>query len=157
MAMVDTFVILSHVQFEKNGYQNRYMASNGKWVTKPIKSGTGKILAKEYTDGLNLLDHNMRWILQIKETLGIKANIVYDQDYGLKKTENLIANIKHWSGNIYITNPEAKDKYLDEELMTRSGIRIEYCQVPRNLQKHTFDIFAEFGIEGAKKLLPRRK
>jgi len=155
MAMADKFVILQNVQFEKNGYQNRYM-SKGAWVTKPVKSGLERIVDKEYTDGTNVAHINYLWINAIKQTLNIDTDIVFDYPTTLTKTERLIDLIKNYSGNVYVTNPEAKDKYLDEELMRRSGIDIEYCAVPKHLQRHTFEIFEEYGIEGAIKQLPKK-
>ena len=52
---------------------------------------------------------------------------------------------------------EAKDKYLDEKLFRQYELDIEYCKVPKHLQKATFEIFEEYGIDGAIKQLPMRK
>jgi hypothetical protein len=157
MAMVDVFIILLNVQFEKNGFQNRYKTCNDKWVTNPVLSGTDKIINKEYTNGYSVATLNTRWIRLMRDTLDIKTEIVSDLDYGLKKTENLIANINANNGNIYVTNPDAKIKYLDEDLMIRSGIDIEYCKVPKHLNIHTFDAFEKFGIEGTRNILKTAK
>lgn len=157
MAMADKFVILKEVQFEKNGFQNRYNLSNGKWVTKPVKNEICSISEKKYADGSNLFQINMKWIEAIKETLGIDTEVVYDYPTELTKTERLIDLIKNYGGTTYITNESAKDKYLAEDLMRSNGINIEYCKVPKHLQKHTFEIFEEYGIEGAIKQLPKRR
>jgi hypothetical protein len=155
MAMVDIFIILKEVQFEKNGYQNRYKTSKG-WVTKPVNRGLEPISSKRYTDGNEMLELNMFWIRSIKNTLGIKTKIVYDFNTGSKGTKHLVDLIKFYDGSVYVTNPEAKDKYLDEMLMTHSGIDIEYCKVPKHLQIHTFEAFEKWGIEGTIKQLPKR-
>lgn len=157
MAMVDKFVILNNVQFEKNGFQNRYNIGD-KWVTKSVEGGLDTIKAKKYVSGKNLNDLNMQWIMAIKNTLEIDTEIVFPK-WGSEcsPTERLIQEVKLNYGSIYITNPEAKDKYLDENLMRSEGIEIEYCNVPRNLKKHTFEIFEEFGIDGAIKQLPKRE
>lgn len=159
MAMADIFIILKEVQFEKNNYQNRYLLNNSnKWVTKSVSSGLESIYKKKYVDGKNLFHLNMQWISAIKDTLNIKTRIVFDFEFRpLSKTERLIELIKHYGGDIYLTNPTAKDKYLDETMMKTRGIDIEYVNVPKNLQKHTFEIFEEYGIDGAIKQLPRRK
>jgi len=153
MAMVDIFVILENVQFEKNGFQNRYKAGNGKWVTIPVSHGKELIHHKNYADGRHLATLNKMWISVLKETLGIKTVVIEDMNFGLKSTDHLIRNIQMYNGNVYVTNPDAKIKYLDEDKMIASGIDIEYCNVPKEYQKHTFDILAEYGIEGARKIL----
>lgn len=155
MAMSDIFIILKEVQFEKNNFQNRYLLNKqDKWVTKSISSGTENISQKKYADGQSLLNLNMQWIYAIKETLNIKTRIVYDFEFRpLSKTDRLIELIKHYKGDTYITNPSAKDKYLDENLMKARGIDIEYCEVPKHLQIHTFEAFEQFGIDGCIKQL----
>lgn len=157
MAMADKFIILNNVQFEKNGYQNRYMVNN-KWITKPVQHGLDLIMNKKYESGKSLNDLNMKWINVIKETLEINTEIVFPKwgSHSIDPTERLIMEIKLNYGDTYITNPEAKNKYLNEHLMKSRGIDIEYCKVPKNLQKHTFEIFEEYGIEGAIKQLPKR-
>lgn len=159
MAMADIFIILKDVNFEKNNYQNRYLLNDkDKWVTKSVNSGTELISYKNYADGKSLLNLNMDWIHCIKDTLNIKTKIVFD--YRIEpttKTDRLIQLIHHYKGNVYLTNPDAKNKYLDEDAMWMAGIDIEYVKVPKNLQKHTFEIFEEYGIDGAIKQLPRRK
>jgi hypothetical protein len=157
MAQSDIFVFLQEVDFEKNGFQNRYfLNTKDKWVTKPVWAGHEKIFSKQYTDGSYLTYINGLWINAIKETLGIKTEIVFDYPTDLTKTERLIDLVKHFGGDTYVTNPSAKDKYLDEELMRSAGIEIEYCRVLPHLQKHIFEVFEEYGIEGAIKNLPKR-
>ena len=170
MAMVDKFIILDTVQFEKNGWQNRCNVWD-KWWTKPVKNGTSYICHKEYTDDRSLIDLNMLWIRAIKDTLNINTELIFtrescimrhlSEDRKVHKQDpkrKLIGIIRseRVDNPTYVTNPDAKDKYLDEDLMLEEGIMIEYCKVPRNLQKHTFEIFNEFGIVGAMKQLPRR-
>lgn len=157
MAMADKFVLLISVQFEKNNYQNRYKLSDGTWVTKSVNSGNVPISEKTYTDGQSLMQLNIEWIEVIKNTLDIKTEIILDDESDNTGTQRLIDLVKINGGNTYITNPEAKEKYLDEELMRNSGISIEYCKVPKNLQKHTFEMFHEHGIDGTIKHLPKRK
>lgn len=158
MAMADVFIILAHVDFEKNNYQNRYLLNEKeKWITKSVNQGHEPIIDKTYTDGNNLLEVNMYWINAIRKTLNIKTKIEFDFPTIYTKTERLIHLIKHYHGTTYITNPSAKDKYLDEDLMNKSGIEIEYCNVPKNLQIHTFEAFEKFGIDGTIKHLPVRE
>mgnify|MGYP001607838815 CR=1 FL=1 len=164
MAMADIFIFLDHVQFEKNGYQNRFMYK-GKWITKPVEGGVETINSKNYV-GLDnsmlwaskgsVAGLNELWIRAIQYTLNIKTRLVSDFMVTEKNgTERLIELIKFYGGNVYITNPEAKDKYLDEDKMKAAGIEIEYCVVPRNLKISIFEAFETFGIEGTIKQLPK--
>ena len=158
MAQADLFIILTHTDFEKNNTQNRYLLNEtDKWVTKSVKSGKSTIGQKEYADGISLFTLNMYWINAIRMTLGIKTRVEFDYPTKLTKTERLIDLVKHYGGDTYVTNPSAKDKYLDEDLMRASGVEIEYCSPPKHLLRHTFEVFADYGIDGAIRQLPRRK
>lgn len=156
MAMADVFVLLTHVQFEKNGYQNRFKHRD-QWITKPVVHGLDFIGNKQYADGSNLVEVNTLWIKAIKETLGIKTKVVVDPYFESKSTQKLIDLVKTFGGDTYITNPEAKDKYLDEERMRRYDINIEYCNVPKHLRISIFEAFEKFGIEGIVKQLPKKE
>ncbi len=154
MAMADKFIILTNVQFEKGGYQNRYKLSDGEWVTKAVQHGKELISDKHYADMQPLLQLNMSWINVIRETLNIKTEIMFDTDFTPDSpTEKLIYEIQNAKGNVYITNPEAKSKYLNEQQMEEAGIGIEYCHVPKHLQVHIFEAFEIWGIDGTIKQL----
>jgi len=161
MAMADKFILLGGVQFEKNGFQNRFKYKD-KWITKPVKKGNTEIYSKKYTDGLWLYSHNYDWIKVIKDTLGIKTQLILDcskkqfKDSN-KATKRLINIIGKYGGTTYITNPKAKDKYLNEEMILDRGIDIQYCKVPRNLNVSIFEMFEKYGIEGTIKQLPKRR
>ncbi len=172
MAMCDVFVLLSDVQFEKGGYQNRYK-KDGKWLTKPVKSGLCDIKDKQYLDGSSLFDLNRKIIESIATILNIKTKIIDDDMRIISSdpTDRLISIIKYVQNSdrscrtkkfdkrpvTYITNPDAKDKYLDETLMRESGIDIEYCNVPKNIKRHVFEMFDDFGIEGTINQLPNHQ
>lgn len=157
MAMCDKFVILQSVQFEKGGFQNRYRLSNGTWVTKSVQHGLDSLSNKKYADLTPLVELNMKWINVIKDTLGINTEIIFDTDLVKEDpTDKLIWEIHTVGGDCYITNPEAKNKYLDESKMNMNGIDIEYCKVPKHLQIHVFEAFEKWGIDGTIKQLPKR-
>lgn len=173
MAKCDIFVLLNHVQFEKNGFQNRFQYK-GKWITKPVESGVDKIHDKNYvgleypqqlheTSG-SLIKLNTKWIRAIKDTLNIKARLVNDDLFHetrpKDKTEKLIDIIKTITHKtdyqpVYVTNETAKDKYLDEDLMRSRGIEIEYCKTPKDMQVSFFEALEKWGIEGTIKQLER--
>lgn len=158
MAMVDKFIILDNVQFEKGGFQNRYKTSTGKWVTKSVEHGLEPLSLKMYSDLTPLVDLNMKWINVIKDTLKIDTEIVFPK-WGTTcaPTERLIKEIRLHGGKVYVTNPDAKNKYLDEGLMRSEGIEIEYCNVPKHLQIHVFEAFENWGIDGTIKQLEGAK
>lgn len=155
MAMADKFIILKDVTFCKNNYQNRYyLNTKEKYVTKSVQNGRDLIKNKRYRDGKNLLNLNMQWIFAIKETLNIRCLIEYDFPMEETKTARLIKLIKYYGGDTYITCPEAKDKYLDEDMMRDAGIDIQYYHIPKHLKIHIFEAFEQFGIDGTIKQLP---
>lgn len=166
MAMADTFIFLDHVQFEKSGYQNRFMYKD-KWITKPVQQGIDLICEKNYVglgkesfwgNGGTLSNLNRLWIDAIRHTLNINTIISHDYMNSNKRgTDRLIELIKEVGGTTYITNRDAKDKYLEEDKMMAAGIDIGYCVVPKNLQISIFEAFETFGIEGTIKQLPKRK
>lgn len=158
MAMVDKFVILDNVQFEKGGFQNRYLTTMGAWVTKSVQHGLEPLSEKKYADLTPLVDLNMKWIRVIKETLAIDTEIVFPK-WGTQcsPTERLIQEVRLHGGKIYITNPDAKNKYLDEDAMRAAGIEIGYCNVPKHLQIHVFEAFEKWGIDGTIKQLESAK
>ena len=153
MAMVDKFIILNQVQFEKNGYQNRYRLSSGKWVTKPVRKGTELICDKYYTDGIPLAEHNIELIQWIKTTLGIATELYMDVVSNSFGSQRLLDNLNYYGATSYITNPAASDKYLDEALLMKAGIDVEYCTVPKHLNIHVWEAFELWGVDGTKKQL----
>lgn len=153
MNKADIFVILTNVQFEKNGWQNRCQV-NGKYWTKPVKKGLDLIEDKKYADGKGLVGTNMMWIYAIASTLGIPLEkIMFDFPTEKKGTERLVEICQNYGATEYLTNPDAMDKYLDASLFEKAGIKI----VPfvSKYKKHAFEMFAEHGIEGTKELLRR--
>jgi len=157
MSQSDIFIILTQCQYEKNGFTNRYfLHKTGQYVTKPINNGMEPIYTKSYTDGLKLVPHNMKLIQWVMETLGIKTKLVYDIPTNSFGTERLIENLKHYGADVYVTSPTAKNRYLDEDLMRKSGIEIEYSK-PEFGELNILEMFERFGIDGTKKQLYKRK
>lgn len=153
MNKADIFVILTNVQFEKNGWQNRCQV-DGKWWTNPVLKGTTTIENKRYADGNSVKEVNMAWIYAMALTLGIPiSKIKFDFPTGKKGTERLVEICQVYGANEYLTNMDAIDKYLDPALFDKAGIKL----VPfvSKYKKHTFEMFAEHGIEGTKELLRR--
>jgi hypothetical protein len=153
MQQADIFVILTQVQFEKNGWQNRCQV-NGKWWTNPVSKGLTTIDQKQYADGNSLLEVNMMWIYAMASTLGIPlSKIKFDFPTEKKGTARLVEICRCYGASEYLTNMDALEKYLDQKLFNDAGIKI----VPfvSKYKKHTFEMFAEHGIQGTKELLRR--
>lgn len=157
MSMCDIFIILSQVQYEKNGYQNRYfLQGQQKYVTLPVHQGLEPIYKKYYMNGQSLCELNNRFIYWVMDVLGIETTVEDDVVTDSRSTQRLIDNINHYGGTAYVTNPQAKDKYLDEALMKSAGIDIIYCHHPEE-KLNILEMFEKYGIEGTRKQLWNQK
>lgn len=151
MHRADIFVLLTTCQFEKNGYQNRARVA-GKWWTMPVKSGLITIREKECFNGRSLLGLSSLWIYAIAQTLGIDSGkIRSDFETDMRGTDRLIEICKRYKADTYLTNPDAKEKYFDENAMKAAGIKVEYVDTPH--KRHVFELFHECGIEKTIELL----
>lgn len=109
---------------------------------------------KECYRGQNLVALSNLWIHTIAKTLGIDtAKIKGDFPTDKRGTERLIEICRYFKADTYLTNPDAKDKYLDEAAMIAAGIKVEYVETPH--KRHVFELFHECGIEGTIKLLEK--
>lgn len=145
---VDRFIILSHCQFEKNNYQNRFNIGS-KWYTLSVKKGLENIVKKEYVNPkkdwniikinlkeyknvLSLFDDyiytnlnktNILIIIKICKLLDIKTEIVYDYDTDLKGTDRLVDLVKYYGGDSYLSGISGK-KYLEMEKFKKNNINL---------------------------------
>lgn len=157
MSACDKFIILSKVQFEKNGYQNRYfLQGQQKWVTMPVHHGLDRICDKYYVGGQPLAMHNLNFIMWVHATLGLTTEVVSDVATNSSATQRLLDNLNHYGGTVYVTNPSAKDKYLDEQMLKSAGIGIEYCDHP-DAKLNILEMFEKYGIEGTRNQLWKPK
>tara|TARA_Y100001963_G_C6772379_1_gene445571 strand:- start:709 stop:1257 length:549 start_codon:yes stop_codon:yes gene_type:complete len=158
----DKFVILTHCQFEKNGYQNRFNF-NSNWYTMSVKKGLDPIKDKIYLNPKNdwdkiknrlpeyksILDEfdecifeslektNILIINRLCEMLNIKTEIVTDYPTKLKSTHRLIDICNKYEATEYISGIGAKD-YLNEILFDQNGIKISYQEKMKF--KHTLEV-----------------
>jgi hypothetical protein len=74
-----------------------------------------------------LSEVNFKFILLIKEILGIKTKISWSDDYKLigGKTERLVNLCKQTGASEYISGPAAK-KYIDEKLFLDADIKLNW-------------------------------
>ncbi len=151
MDQADVFVILTHCQFEKNNYQNRFHY-NDKWYTLSVNKGLEPIHQKVYVrpndDWVKIksnlkqfpLDQfdddidaslwatNEKIISRIKSILDIKTTIKLDYPTELNKSERLVDICKQHNATQYLAGRGAKN-YMDIEPFERAGIEVIYQEV----------------------------
>jgi hypothetical protein len=146
----DIFIILTHCQFEKNNYQNRFNANN-QWYTMRVKKGMDNIINKTYVNPIydwnkikkgfpklnkitsnfdecitdNLAITNINIIKKACELLNITTKIKFDSPTDLNGTARLVDLCKNHKGTEYISGIGGKN-YLQPELFKKEGIKITY-------------------------------
>jgi hypothetical protein len=167
MQQADKFVILSHCQFEKNGFQNRFNIDK-KWKTMSVYRGLESIINKTYVNpeqdwkkiknslveyekelnlfddfiGESLLQTNSLIIKKIAERLNIKTEIVFDYETDLKGTERLVDLCKHYGATKYISGVSGK-KYLNLELFEKENIDVEYQEEKDMIKKSSIEVIKD--------------
>jgi hypothetical protein len=158
----DKFIMLTHCQFEKNGYQNRFNF-NDNWYTMSVKKGLEPIKDKVYLNPKNDWDKiknklpdyksilnefddcifeglektNILIINRLCEMLNIKTEIVTDYPTELKSTDRLVdLCIKHQATE-YLSGVGAKE-YLDENKFNTNHIKVTYQETSN--KKHTLEV-----------------
>lgn len=143
MEQSDIFVILTHCDFTKNNYQNRFFYQG--WNTMSTNKGHEPIRDKRYvnhvadwnkiitkhpkaalfTDCLSnsLSIMNISIIDKIRNILDIKIPIVMDYHTELKGSERLLDICKHYGATEYLSGIGGK-KYLDVKLFEDNGINV---------------------------------
>jgi len=148
IAMADKFVFLTHCQFEKNGYQNRFQF-NDKWHTMRVAKKPKCLLSEKtylYPDEdwakikksfpdidfsswpeptCDLSYSNTRMIKYLALLFKIPTKIYYDYPTNLTASRRLVDICKHYECDTYISGPSGKN-YLDLKLFDEAGIKIEY-------------------------------
>ncbi len=144
----DVFILMLNCQFEKNGFQNRFNIDE-KWITKPVSGGMELLKDKKYADGSSLIDTNIQLILGLCKLLGIETSkIHFDFATDKKGTERLIEICKKFDCDEYLTNPDATNKYLDENAMNEAGIEVVSCELPKQYRLSLFKALETWGIQG---------
>jgi hypothetical protein len=158
----DIFVILTHCQFEKNNFQNRFNL-NDKWYTMSVNKGLDPINTKKYLNhkgdwdrikkGLpeykdilplfdscisdNLSETNINIILKITEILNIKTDIKFDYPTDLKSTERLVDVCNTYNADTYLSGISGKN-YLDVNLF--GNINVLYQNEINMVKKPVLEI-----------------
>jgi hypothetical protein len=148
----DIFVLLGHVQFEKNNYQNRFMF-DGRWQTLSVRQGIESIRDKKYVqadrdwlsiktriphyaDILSTFDRhiseslwstNTEIIVDILNRLNIETQIEFDFPTELKATDRIIELCQRFKASTYLSGPSGA-KYLDTSRFEEARITLEFIE-----------------------------
>lgn len=150
MRSVDLFIILTHCQYEKGGYQNRFNLGD-QWYTMGV-SGEGKLIRdKRYNNPSTdwrricnrlkrhseLLKHfeefiftglsmtNFAIIMKLAEMLSIKTQIKIDYATELNSTDRLIDICQHYNATTYLAGSSGS-KYMEMDKFKQAGIEVEF-------------------------------
>jgi len=155
IAMCDVFVVLTHCQYEKNGYQNRFNIGDT-WYTMSVNKGLVPISAKKYANPLsdwskiksgfgnkldqfdqyvneNLWKMNYDIICHISNKLGIKTKICLDYQTELKSTDRLVDICKTHGATKYIAGSSGT-KYMEMNKFSDNNIEVD-IQVIQDIDK----------------------
>jgi len=171
MKMANTFVIIGGCQFEKGGYQNRFVCQGVKY-SMPVRRGLEPICHKEYCDHeagwrnlcnrmrarnaeyADLLDSlapcvsgslmgtNVSIIGHIARGLGITTPIAVDNDTRWTGTERLVNICKKYGATEYIAGPSCT-KYMDMKMFADAGISVFIQTEQMQNRKHVLEILCE--------------
>ncbi len=150
IAEADIFVILTHCQFEKNNFQNRFNLED-RWYTMSTNKGLEPIFQKKYVNHLrdwtkikkslynynldvfdecitpNLSTTNINIIKKVCSILGINTTIVTDYPTHLTSTERLLDLCKFYGGTTYLSGGGGKN-YLDLSPFAENNISVSFQQ-----------------------------
>lgn len=148
MKRADRFVLLTHCQFEKNNYQNRFRMYDH-WHTMRVAHGMKPIRDKKYIDpqkdwafikhhlpkfDLSKFDYcineglsvtNAAIIYTIAKLLGITTEIATDLPTELKGTARLVDICKQHGADTYLSGPSG-ESYMDLKLFDEAGIKVVF-------------------------------
>jgi|ETNvirnome_2_300_1030623.scaffolds.fasta_scaffold07712_4 hypothetical protein len=149
-ADADVMVILTHCQWAKGGYQNRFKLAD-QWYTMPVVQGLQSIADKkyidpahawrkikgelpEYRDTLDQFDDcicgglavtNINIITRIRDLLGLRTAMAVDHRTDLAGSERLLDICLQHGAIEYISGPSGRD-YLDVVLFNEHGIDVKF-------------------------------
>ena len=168
MEVADVFIVLTHCQFEKNGYQNRFFFQ-GKWRTMSVRGGLEQIASKQYIDPsrdwqrikdslplyrrildrfddcvtcTSLAETNDAILRRIADFLGVQTRIVRDEQLSETATQRLISLCKSAGADEYLSGLSGR-KYLDLNAFKEAGIRIVFQDEAKMLKLPILEILKE--------------
>lgn len=163
----DVFVILSHCQYEKNNFQNRFHYRNN-WHTMSTNKGLEPIIKKRYTNHQkdwnkikenlkdrkylldqfddcicdNLFETNQKIILKVMHQLNIKTVVEFDKPASLLSTERLVKICQDLGATTYLSGAGGRN-YMDIRKFTDVGINVMFQETEVKDRVHVLDILGE--------------
>lgn len=161
----DLFVILSHCQYCRTAYQNRFRYKD-KWHSMSVSNSHSQsetIREKNYREPRNdwafirrklnhpllaeleqhihtsLLETNVAIIQHLMKRLGITTPVAFDYPTELAATERLADICRHYGATKYLSGRSGGD-YMDLGVFERLGIGVEFQQVKPEDEKHVLDV-----------------
>lgn len=165
IANCDLFVVLTHCQYQKNNYLNRFNITD-KWYTMRVPHGLDPIDTKHYIDPEadwdtikrklpkyehilaqfddcitdSLADTNIAIIKKACIMLGIQTEIIIDDPTDKTGTSRLLEICQNHQATCYLSGPSGQS-YLDMTQFQEADIQIEFhqCQDRRPLVECLYD------------------
>ena len=150
IAAVDLFVIMTHCQWEKGKYQNRFHVGD-EWNTMAINHGLDPIKEKVYTnhedDWMKIVSRypkletfskcisSVMWstncciIRQVMRMLNLKTKIAFDFPTHLRGTQRLVEICQYYEADEYLSGVSGK-KYLDLPQFDNAKIKVSFQENP---------------------------
>jgi hypothetical protein len=172
MMGADKFVILTHAQYEKGGYQNRFKYAD-KWQTMGVRNESVDtlIIDKFYANpeqdwerikeklpmferilnkfnsliNPSLFSTNSQLIIEIASILSIDTEIVLDYPTTLKGTSRLVDLCKHYGATTYLSGLGAK-KYLDLDKFKNNDISVVWQDESKMDKRCVLEIIQDLGV-----------
>lgn len=152
IAACDVFIILTHCQFEKGGFQNRCKIHDS-WKTMSVQGGLDLLTHKKYLNpesdwqrivnslpqyadvfskldirpDENLVFTNVHIIQRIRSILNLKCEIVMDHVTKAKGTKRLVELCKEIHATKYLSGVGAR-AYLNVSDFEDEGIEVDFQQ-----------------------------
>lgn len=153
MHLADKFILMRNVQFEKNGWTNRFLVKD-KWMTLPVKSGVELIADKKYVNGYTIEQINTPLIIGFARMLGIDTDkCVLDDATVEMGTDRILDYCRKFGATEYLTNPSAEEKYLDVKKMEDNGVKVIPFISSNDYKISLFEALEKWGIEGTAKMI----
>lgn len=167
MQMADRFVFLTHCQYRKNYFQNRFDL-NGAWHTMSVSKKVANMTDKKYMnpgkdwtkiktnlvmyeDILSLFDDcisedlvqtNTSIIMRISELLEFGVQFGLDFPTELTSNERLIDLCLKYGANTYVAGTGAMD-YMEVDKFLDNGISVIFQKEESKKQKSVLEVLSE--------------
>ena len=167
MEMADVFVFLTHCQYRKNYFQNRFNIGDT-WHTMSVSKKVANMTDKQYMNpekdwnriksnlpayadilvlfddciSDDLVETNTSIIIKIAELLKFDVEFQFDYKTELTSNERLIDLCLNFGADTYIAGTGSSD-YMEVDLFEDNGISVEFQKEDDKIQKPILEILSE--------------